>query len=172
MSPHSKIYYIEKRKTALIVGWISLLLAVIWIGHFLIDLFSGITIGWDYIIGTLVLVFSLVSLFLITRYWLENTKLTVSQTGVSCEDVVSFVGFSSNWQDIYAIQETRNYLLLWLSSPSTPTTKIGKWALSRSIIRPDVIDISSFLEQWKSGELKKDFEKYAPHLFQTESRLK
>ena len=172
MSPHSKIYYIEKRKTALIVSWISLLLAVIWIGHFLIDLFSGITIDWDYIIGTLVLVFSLVSLFLITRYWLENTKLIVSQTGVNCEDASSFVGFSTSWQDIYAIQETKNYLLLWLSSPGTPTTKIGEWALRRSIIRPDVINISSFLEQWRSGELKKDFEKYAPHLFQAERQLK
>ena len=96
----------------------------------------------------------------------------MSQTGVNCEDASSFVGFSTSWQDIYAIQETKNYLLLWLSSPSTPTTKIGEWALRRSIIRPDVINISSFLEQWRSGELKKDFEKYAPHLFQAERQLK
>ncbi|MFN8414177.1 MAG: hypothetical protein U0Z26_17485 [Anaerolineales bacterium] len=172
MSQYSKIYYIEKRNTALIVAWVSLLLAVIWIIHFLIDLFSRVTIGWDYIIGSVVLVLALVSLFLITRYWLKNTKLIVSQTGVNCEDVTSFVGFSSNWQDIYAIQETKIYLLLWLSNPSTPTTKIGEWALSHSIIRPDVINISSFLEQWRSGELRKDFEKYAPHLFQPESLLK
>ena len=172
MNPYPKIYHVEKRNTVLTVARVSLLLALIWTMHFSIDFFSGKMIDWGYVIGTLVLVLALVSLSLFVRYWLKTTNLIVSQEGLSCEDVLSFVGFSTSWHNIRAIGETKIYLLLVLSSPSTPITKIGEWALKHPVIRPDIIDISSFHEQWRSGELRKDFEKYAPHLFQSESQVK
>jgi len=63
-------------------------------------------------------------------------------------------------------------LILFLKESSEPSTKLGHWVITHNWMNPRVIDLSSFIDYWKSGELKRDFERYAPHLFDEEGALK
>jgi hypothetical protein len=44
--------------------------------------------------------------------------------------------------------------------------------IAHSLINPCVIDLSSFIEHWKSGELKQGFKRHVPHLLTKEKFMK
>ncbi len=170
MTSSSKTYPIARKKSALLLSWACLLFSLIPFIGVGLDLSSGKRIGFDYIITIAfwILIWAIFSF--VFRRWAMTAKLTISPNGVECDDIASLVGFSTNWENIRSVEASKMRLFLLLEKPSTPITKLGKWASKSSLVRPDIIDLSSFIEHWKNGELKSDFAKYVPHLLQSESR--
>lgn len=103
--------------------------------------------------------------FFAIRRLAKNATLTLSSDGIVCDEGI-LGGFSTRWEDIAAIQATRFRLCVVLTKPGTPNTRSGQWAVKHSLQSPDFIDLSSFIHYWQNGELKQDFERYVPHLFQ------
>lgn len=165
MESSQKTYRIAKKRSALALSWIFFILAILPFFEFTVDLISGKAIDKGLIEISLFWIL-LWGFFAVVIYrWAITAKLIISPNNISCDDIASLAGFSTQWENIREIEVTKMRLILWLHEPSIPITKVGQWAQRRNVIRPDAIDLSSFIDHWKSGELKKDFERYAPHLF-------
>jgi hypothetical protein len=165
MDASEKTYRLARQKSAFALAWACLVFALVPSIGIASDVMSakmitagfiGITMFWLMLWG---------SFAYIVYRWAKSAKLLISSSNLNCDDIASLVGFSTRWENIINIEVSKMRLVLWLKEPSIPTTKLGQWVLEHSVIRPDIIDLSSFIEHWKSGELRQDFEKYAPHLF-------
>jgi hypothetical protein len=178
-----KTYGIKRKKTAAMVSWACLVMAFMPFLGIGLDMHSGKSVGLDYVP---IILFWFVIWFpfsFVFRYWAKTAKLVISPNGIECDDIASLVGFSTDWENIRAVKFSKLRLVAWLDKPRIPINTLGRWSIRLSSVSPDIIeaygydpsnyiDLSSFVEHWKNGELRKDFEKYAPHLFNSESQLK
>jgi hypothetical protein len=165
MEISQKTYGIAKKRLALTLSWVCFALAVLPFFEIAANLISGkvIDIG---LIEVTVFWLLLWSVFAVVFYrWAITAKLIISSSAISCDDIASLAGFSTRWENIRGVEVSKMRLILWLYEPSSPITKVGQWSQRHSFISSDMMDLSSFIDHWKSGELKADFEKYAPHLF-------
>ena len=172
MDPSQKTYGIGRKRSALVLSWVCFALAILPFFEIAANLMSSKVIDIGFIEVTLFWLF-LWGFFSVVIYrWAITAKLIISSNSISCDDIASLAGFSTQWENIREIEVTKMRLILWLREPSIAITKVGQWAQSRAFISPDMMDLSSFIDHWKSGELKKDFERYAPHLFMSDEQPK
>ena len=176
MVSSSKTYRIAKQKTVMALSWICLVFAFtpFFVAGLSLLIYNDIGIGYEPISNTIIIIMFLgwTAASIGVRRWAKNAELTVSEIDLFCDNNGLLGGFSTRWENIIGIQATRYSLSLYLSEPSIPKTKWGVWFIKHSVIRPDVIDLSSFINHWNTGELRQDIEKYAPHLFpKTELKL-
>lgn len=173
MNSLSKSYPIAKKKKAFTLAWICLFCAVVIplvvIGN---TLFNVSKDYWSTFF-VFILWFPLWSAFAYVFFkWAKTAKLAISENKIECDDIVSLVGFSTTWENIDYVLVSKMRLTLFLKEPGSPITKLGQWVIKNNWINPKVIDLSSFIDYWKSGELKQDFEQHAPNLFDDTGELK
>jgi hypothetical protein len=164
-----KTYQIAKQKTVMALSWACMVFAFapFIVAGLSLLLYNDIGIGKEPISNIILVIWlcGWAAASFAERRLATNARLMVSEIDLSCDNDVLLGGFSTRWENILGIQVTKYSLSLFLKEPSIPRTKWGAWAIKRSLIRPDVIDLSNFIDHWNTGELKQDFEKYAPHLF-------
>ena len=165
MDTPQKIYRFPRKRSALILSVVCLVFALLPFVEIVVILISKKKFEVDLIGVTLFFLLFWGSFAFICYQWASTAKLVVSPSQIVCDDLASLVGFSTRWENIRNIEVSKKRLILWLEEASTPISKVGRWTQRHNVIRPDAIDLSSFIDHWKSGELKRDFEKYAPHLF-------
>jgi hypothetical protein len=165
MDTSQKIYGIARKRSAVVLSWVCFALAILPFFEIAANLISSKVIDIGFLEVTLFWLL-LWGFFSVVFYrWAITAKLMISSNSISCDDIASFAGFSTQWENIREIEVTKMRLILWLREPSIAITKVGQWAQNHAFVSPNMMDLSSFIDHWKSGELKKDFERYAPHLF-------
>jgi hypothetical protein len=92
----------------------------------------------------------------IFAYWIKTARLIITDKGIECYDMSLYTGYTE-WDNISAVDVGKNRIMVILSKPIFDPKK------GRSI---NVLNLSSFINYWESGELKDDFYQYARHLFE------
>jgi hypothetical protein len=173
MQSLSKSYPIVKKKKAIALAWICLFCAVVIPLVAIGDTLFGESKDYWTTITVVILWFPLWSGFAYVFFkWAKTAKLDIAENKIECDDIASLVGFSTPWENIDYVLASKMRLILFLKEPSKPITNLGQWAIKHNWINPKVIDLSSFIDHWKSGELRQDFERYAPNLFDDKGELK
>ena len=168
-----KAYSIAKKKKALILAWICLFFAVVFPIVGIVDTLLNLSREFWNVFIVFVFWFLMWSAMSYMVYkWAMTAKLVISENKIDCDDIASLAGFSTNWENIEFVLVSKMRLILYLKEPSEPITKLGKWVIDHNWTNPNVIDLSSFIDHWKSGELKQDFAQCAPYLFDEEGKLK
>jgi len=169
MDSSHKIYRFTKQKIVLALSWACLAFACLPFIGVALDLSSGKEIGVDFVAVIIFWLFAGGSTSFYFFRWAKSAKLIITSNNLICDDIgSSFDESSTTWGNIAGVNVSKIGLFLSLKEPSIPKTKLGEWARKNSVVNPNVINLSNFIDHWNSGELKKDFERYAPHIFQSD----
>jgi hypothetical protein len=167
MASFIKTYSIAKKKKTILLAGVCLLCAFVVPLLGSADIVRGFSSGdWTVFVMSLLWFFFWSVTACIFYKWALTAKLIISESKIECDDIASLVGFSTAWENIESIFVSKMRLVLYLKKPSEPSTKLGEWVIAHHWISPNVIVLSSFIEYWKSGELKQDFKRCAPYLLE------
>ncbi len=168
MDFHTKTYHPAKQKTLRALSWACLLFACIPLASIAGELIAGNQIDASLIrtIAIFFLIFSPASL--LVHLWSKAT-LTISSTGLSCKDIAVFESSSTHWENISDVFSTKNGLVVVLKEPAILTGKFARVAVLTKFKSPRIINLSSFIDHWNNGDLKKDFEEITRQAQKTDS---
>ena len=168
MDLHTKTYHPAKQKTLRTLSWACLLFACMPLSSIAGELIASNQIDTS-LLRMITIFFVIFSPALLLVYLWSKATLTISSTGLSCNDIAVFEGSSTHCENISDIFCTKNGLVVVLEEPAILTGTFARVAVLTKFKSPRIINLSSFVDHWNSGELKKDFEKMTRQAQKTDS---